>query len=105
MSTGYMKRVDERAAADIEDLPPISLVSARDFTPEMHEARAREMEALYRDEDYPRSMAEIGIIYGMTRERVRQIFDEYGIERRTHQEARESRFARWDRHGKDVERS
>jgi hypothetical protein len=95
MTGDYVKRIEAQAEAEIAGLPPISFISARDFTPDMQEARAREMERLYADPDFPRSMGEIAIIYGMTRERVRQIFNEYNIPRRTKKEATAIRVERW----------
>jgi hypothetical protein len=46
--------------------------------------RAEAMERLYNDPLNPHSLADIGQVYGVSRERVRQILDHYAVERRDH---------------------
>ena len=70
------------------DLPPITYLSPADMTPEIQRRRAEDMRDMYYHPEQPMSMAEIGVIYGLTRERVRQIFKQYDIPVRPRPEAR-----------------
>jgi len=68
-------------------LPPITYVSPTDLTPEVQARRAEDMRRMYHHPTNPMSMAAIASVYGMTRERVRQIFKQYDIPIRSTSEA------------------
>ncbi len=78
----------EQERAYIASLPPITYVSANDLTPELQARRAEDMRNMYYDPENPMSMIDIGIVYGLTRERVRQIFKQFDIPVRPRPEAR-----------------
>lgn len=88
------ERADDLAKEVVAQLPPITYVSPSDMTLEMQAQRAEDMKAMYHDPTNPLSMVEIGIIYGLTRERVRQIFKQFDVPVRTTAEARKLSEAR-----------
>lgn len=55
------------------------LIDPDTLTRDEKDERARVMFAMYSDEENPMSMAEVGKVFDLSRERVRQIFHEYGF--------------------------
>jgi hypothetical protein len=63
-------------------------------------ARVAEMAALYHDPVHPLSLHDVATIYGLTKERVRQIFQQYQIQTRGYGETKTAKWQANERLGK-----
>lgn len=68
------------------------LIDPGSLTKDEKDERAKQMYAMYSDATNPMSMAEVGKVFELSRERVRQIFNEYGYESRSRSRTRRLKY-------------
>lgn len=68
------------------------LIDPDSLTQDEKDERAKVMYAMYTDQEQPMSMADIGKVFDLSRERIRQIFTEYGYESRSRHGTRRLKY-------------